>query len=226
LWKDVDTFVEQAKEGASRCCGDDLTDCKCPQKDTADFRDKIGAWCQGVKTCFPCQGNECDEELTTSIIEAPQEEKESIVAVLPEDYHHSIIIVEDDTTDDSNNQHVQRDLLWVSSQEVQQGDCPKDDQYAAKCLESVMPPYPICTKKTVDEWVVKAWQGHDDCCGDDMTMCKCPQKNSAKFAGKLGDWCAGVETCPSMMEEETITETGIVVGSLRATPERLEEREP
>jgi hypothetical protein len=218
LWNDVETFVQKAKEGSSRCCGDDLTDCKCPKKDTPYFRNKIGAWCQGIQACFPCQGNECEEATTIEVLLLQlQEEEESLVAVLPED-HPYYTIVEDDTTDSNNHE---RDL-W-GSQEVH-GDCPKDNQYTAKCLQSVMPPYPICTKKTVDEWVAKAWQGHDDCCGEDMTTCKCPQKNSATFAGKLGDWCAGVETC-SMMQEAT-TETGIVVGSLRAAPERMEQREP
>jgi hypothetical protein len=47
----VEYFVAKAKEGASRCCGDDLTDCKCPKKDTDKFKDNIGAWCADIATC-------------------------------------------------------------------------------------------------------------------------------------------------------------------------------
>ncbi len=47
----VDQFVEKAKDGASRCCGTDLSECKCPKKDTDKFLNEIGAWCDGVSTC-------------------------------------------------------------------------------------------------------------------------------------------------------------------------------
>jgi hypothetical protein len=90
LWKDVETFVQKAKEGSSWCCGDDLMDCKCPKVDMPDFRNKIGAWCQGIQACFPCQGNKCEgpEEPTTIevLLLQLQEEEELLVAVLPEDH--------------------------------------------------------------------------------------------------------------------------------------------
>jgi hypothetical protein len=48
---DVEYYVAKSKEGASRCCGDDLTDCKCPKKDTDKFKDNIGSWCADIATC-------------------------------------------------------------------------------------------------------------------------------------------------------------------------------
>mmetsp|Transcript_16549 Transcript_16549/g.24755 ORF Transcript_16549/g.24755 Transcript_16549/m.24755 type:complete len:146 (-) Transcript_16549:247-684(-) len=47
----VEDWVASAQDSATRCCGDDLTDCKCPKKDDEKFLNKIGEWCQGVDSC-------------------------------------------------------------------------------------------------------------------------------------------------------------------------------
>jgi hypothetical protein len=164
LFHDVDYFVAKAKDGATRCCvGDDLSECRCPKKDTPEFLDKIGDWCDGVQKCMPC-----DDTNTNNAEKCNHQGKKNDI------------------------QNKEEELLELSSSE---DDCPTDDNYEPKCLESAIPPYPICLTHTVDEWVEKALGGHDDCCGDDLTTCKCPQKSSDKFASKIGDWCAGVETC-------------------------------
>jgi hypothetical protein len=51
LFHDAEYFVEKAEDGATRCCGGDITDCRCPKKDTEKFQEAIGEWCDGVKTC-------------------------------------------------------------------------------------------------------------------------------------------------------------------------------
>jgi hypothetical protein len=73
--------------------------------------------------------------------------------------------------------------------------CPTDDSFDPKCLESVMPPYPICTKLPASEWVKKGIDGASRCCGDDLSECKCPVKDSEKFLNKIGAHCEGIETC-------------------------------
>lgn len=191
LFHDVDYFVEKSKDGASRCCTDDLTECRCPKKDTPQFLDQIEGWCQGIQKCMPCKGKGCHQG----------EDQEEHVEVVPEDHL---------PYEFSNRE--------VSSFFPEPG-CPTDDSYDPNCLESAIPPFPICLKHTVDEWVSKALQGHEDCCNNDLDACSCPKKNTSMFIGKISDWCARVETC------ETPVSSNILVGSLRATPERLEKPE-
>jgi hypothetical protein len=51
LLKSSNEWVDKAIDSASRCCGDDLSECKCPKKDTEKFFDKIDEYCNGVATC-------------------------------------------------------------------------------------------------------------------------------------------------------------------------------
>jgi hypothetical protein len=176
LSHDAEFFVEKAKDSAPRCCSDDLSECRCPKKDTPKFLDKIDDYCEGVQKCMPCKDGECMKTGETKV-----EKKEEM-----DQWHHQ-----------HQDSHVEK-------MEYQKGECPTDDSYSAKCLESAIPPYPICLKASAKEWVEKSLVGHDDCCGEDMSTCKCPQKNSAKFVGKIGDWCAGVETCASIENIEPL----------------------
>lgn len=81
-----------------------------------------------------------------------------------------------------------------------QGDCPKDELFSAECLEAALPPHPICQQRTAAEWVHKAVnEGYAHCCGEDLEECRCPQKNSAHFQGKIEGYCAGVEICKAQM---------------------------
>lgn len=41
-------WVDHAKDSATRCCVDDMSQCKCPKKDTDAFKAKIGAYCKAV----------------------------------------------------------------------------------------------------------------------------------------------------------------------------------
>ena len=47
----VDDFVDHARDSATRCCGDDTSDCRCPKRKSAKFQDHIVAWCVGVASC-------------------------------------------------------------------------------------------------------------------------------------------------------------------------------
>eukprot|EP00978_Attheya_sp_CCMP212_P012800 scaffold31989_cov54-Attheya_sp.AAC.3 len=56
----VDYWVHTAEDSATRCCAaDDLSECKCPKKDTPDFQNLIGDWCNGVSKCR-CDDNTKD----------------------------------------------------------------------------------------------------------------------------------------------------------------------
>ena len=59
-FKTVDAFVEHAKDSATRCCGDDLAECKCPKKSTPKFLEAIDGWCKGVASCGCREGGEED----------------------------------------------------------------------------------------------------------------------------------------------------------------------
>ena len=146
----ADYYVQKAKEGATRCCLDDLKDCRCPKTDSPKFLDNIQGWCEGVQKCVPCDGEHCSK-------------------ILGHDKLHQI-----------------------------EEECPRDDAYSDKCLKSAIPPYPICLNRSVKQWVEKAISDHDDCCGDDPNVCKCPKKETVEFQNKIADWCAGVETCAAI----------------------------
>lgn len=77
--------------------------------------------------------------------------------------------------------------------------CPTDDSFDPKCLESVMPPYPICNKLPASEWVKKGIDGASRCCGEDLSECKCPVKDSEKFLDKIGPHCEGIKTCTTQL---------------------------
>ena len=75
--------------------------------------------------------------------------------------------------------------------------CPTDDSYSAECLKSAIPPWPICLcgSHSAKYFVDKAVESAGRCCGDDLSKCTCPVKNSTCFQDKIGAWCDGVETC-------------------------------
>ncbi|CAB9531211.1 expressed unknown protein [Seminavis robusta] len=78
-------------------------------------------------------------------------------------------------------------------------ECPTDVAFSSECLSAAMPPYPICMKRSASEWVEHAIESHARCCGTDTTECKCPQKNSARFLGKIENHCHGVEICKAQV---------------------------
>mmetsp|Transcript_9993 Transcript_9993/g.15107 ORF Transcript_9993/g.15107 Transcript_9993/m.15107 type:complete len:120 (-) Transcript_9993:314-673(-) len=47
-------WVAKAIDSSTRCCGDDLTECKCPVKEGVMFKEKIGPFCDAVQNyCMP-----------------------------------------------------------------------------------------------------------------------------------------------------------------------------
>lgn len=48
-----DEWVEKALDSYPRCCGDDLSECKCPVKDYWFFKNKIDSYCAKVEECDP-----------------------------------------------------------------------------------------------------------------------------------------------------------------------------
>ena len=74
-------------------------------------------------------------------------------------------------------------------------NCPTSDAYGPQCLDSVTPPWPICLLHSVDYWVDSAIDSATRCCGDDLSECNCPKKDSPDFLAKIGAYCDGVATC-------------------------------
>ena len=59
----------------------------------------------------------------------------------------------------------------------------------------------------MDFFVKAAQSGATRCCdgskaADDMSECRCPKKDAPPFKKKIGEWCAGVATCPKMLTDE------------------------
>ena len=80
--------------------------------------------------------------------------------------------------------------------------CPKSDAYDPACLRSAIPPWPICLFHSVDDFVDHAQDSATRCCGDDISACRCPKKNTDKFLNDIGEWCRGVASC-GPVEENT-----------------------
>jgi len=52
----VDYFVRAAQDGATRCCdgdaaAEDMSECRCPKKETPPFQNQIDGWCKDIATC-------------------------------------------------------------------------------------------------------------------------------------------------------------------------------
>ena len=87
-------------------------------------------------------------------------------------------------------------LLLPILSKAQGGLCPTDDNFSATCLSSVMPPYPICTKRGAAEWVAHAQDAVPRCCGKDKSACGCPVKDSQDFLDVIDGKCEGIASCP------------------------------
>eukprot|EP00584_Thalassiosira_punctigera_P015332 CAMPEP_0172570106 /NCGR_PEP_ID=MMETSP1067-20121228/126209_1 /TAXON_ID=265564 ORGANISM="Thalassiosira punctigera, Strain Tpunct2005C2" /NCGR_SAMPLE_ID=MMETSP1067 /ASSEMBLY_ACC=CAM_ASM_000444 /LENGTH=97 /DNA_ID=CAMNT_0013362115 /DNA_START=69 /DNA_END=359 /DNA_ORIENTATION=- len=69
---------------------------------------------------------------------------------------------------------------------IDRDECPTDASFTQACWEAVTPPFPICEAKTTAEWVTHALDSSTRCCGEDISECKCPVKDGAKFREKIG----------------------------------------
>jgi hypothetical protein len=81
-------------------------------------------------------------------------------------------------------------------------ECPTSDAYGPACLRSAIPPWPICKFKTVDAFVEHAKDSATRCCGDDLSECKCPKKDTPEFMEAIDNWCKGVASCGCEEGEE------------------------
>ena len=80
--------------------------------------------------------------------------------------------------------------------------CPYDDTLPLECIKNIIPPWPICLFHDIDYFRRVAIDGSTRCCDGeaaaaDMSECRCPKKDTAKFLDSIGDWCKGVASCPT-----------------------------
>ena len=92
------------------------------------------------------------------------------------------------------------DIHWGHCTEF---DCPSDPAFG-ECQNDLQPPFPICCKKTVAEWIESAKDSATRCCGSDLTACKCPVKDKPKFLNKIPDYCSAVAACSTSQEIEGV----------------------
>ena len=86
---------------------------------------------------------------------------------------------------------------WGSGDWTSNENCASDPVFSDECMRAVRPPYPVCEFKTPAEWVAKAQESVGRCCGDDLSECRCPKKESERFQAKIEGHCAGVAACSS-----------------------------
>mmetsp|Transcript_27286 Transcript_27286/g.41063 ORF Transcript_27286/g.41063 Transcript_27286/m.41063 type:complete len:145 (-) Transcript_27286:75-509(-) len=84
-------------------------------------------------------------------------------------------------------------------------DCPSVDDYIAEngnytyeCVDSSIPPYPLCLLHSVEYFIESAIASSDRCCDfSDLSECKCPIKESWWWKMKMGSWCEDIASCPA-----------------------------
>ena len=86
-------------------------------------------------------------------------------------------------------------LIVINVSSVAQAGCPTDDSFSPTCISAIIPPFPICLKKSAAEWVALAQNASPRCCGEDKSGCGCPIKNTLEFQRKIGGYCDGIESC-------------------------------
>mmetsp|Transcript_11981 Transcript_11981/g.19864 ORF Transcript_11981/g.19864 Transcript_11981/m.19864 type:complete len:135 (-) Transcript_11981:133-537(-) len=97
--------------------------------------------------------------------------------------------------------------------------CPTDDSYDPACLRSVIPPWPICLFKNVDDFVDHAQDSAIRCCGDDTSDCRCPKKDTDKFQDSIGEWCKGVASCGIEMSPDDADASAVEADNLEISAE-------
>lgn len=58
LKKTAKEWIEHAKDASTRCCGDNIDECKCPAKDGPAFQGQIGGYCNAVKEGGACEATD------------------------------------------------------------------------------------------------------------------------------------------------------------------------
>lgn len=86
-------------------------------------------------------------------------------------------------------------LLIIASVSPIESWCPTSEDYSQTCLDAITPPWPICMLYSAEYWVSSAIDSATRCCGDDLSECNCPKKDSPDFLAKIGAYCDGVATC-------------------------------
>lgn len=83
--------------------------------------------------------------------------------------------------------------------------CPTDEDgdYNPKCVQAVVPPWPICLFRDLDGWVDKAIDSADRCCGHDTSLCRCPKKDTPEFERKMKLWCHDVDFCDDVVLKDS-----------------------
>ncbi len=98
-----------------------------------------------------------------------------------------------------------------------QWECPSVDDYLVnnpdytfECVDSSIPPYPLCLFHSVDYFVESAIASSDRCCNfSDLSECKCPLKNKWWWKMKMTSWCQDIASCPATEGNTTALETEV-----------------
>lgn len=73
----------------------------------------------------------------------------------------------------------------------------ENSDYTIECVESSIPPWPICLFHNVTYFVDAAVASASRCCDfDNLEDCGCPLKYKEKWQDIMTDWCAKIESCP------------------------------
>ena len=81
--------------------------------------------------------------------------------------------------------------------------CPTDSSIDKTCLDAVLPPWPICLKKSAQEWVAHAQDSATRCCPSGGDDCRCPVKDGDAFKSKIVEHCIAIQQCPSTQNSDS-----------------------
>lgn len=72
----------------------------------------------------------------------------------------------------------------------------ENPEYSLECVESSLPPWPLCLFHGVDYFVDAAISSASRCCDyQDNEECRCPFKEKMWWKNKMKGWCEDISSC-------------------------------
>lgn len=73
--------------------------------------------------------------------------------------------------------------------------------YDIDCVESSIPPWPMCLFHNVTYFIDAAVSSAARCCDfENLEECRCPLKYKTRWQDIMMDWCPKIEKCPTPLE--------------------------
>jgi hypothetical protein len=117
------------------------------------------------------------------------------------------------------HEHDHEDEMSTFFSDFGSWSCPSPDdfiasnpEYTSNCVESSIPPYPLCLFHDVEYFVNSAIASASRCCGNmndaDYEQCKCPLKSQLWWQEKIIGWCEDILECPDSNMQTALRDGG------------------